>query len=139
MPFNSALKSPDSQGSVVWVEVVVSERLSEPSEISPLKALAIPAQLTLQTCCGLSRIKVKGRPGIASTGVPILPAPADALEQDDIPAVPAYLWLLPISGCHAALALSAGMDAVAGMAEKIRTTVPPPLACPGPSSAPLFG
>jgi hypothetical protein len=45
MPFNSALKSPDAQGYVVWVEVVVSKLISESPEISTLEALPIPAQL----------------------------------------------------------------------------------------------
>ena len=140
MPFNSALKSPDTQGYVVWVETVVSKLLSELPEIRALKALPIPAQLTFQTCFGLCRVTVIGRPGVTFIGVPVLPAPADALEQDHIPAVTAYPWLLlPVSGGHAGLALSAGMDVVAGMAEKIRTTAPPPLAFPGPSSAPLSG
>ena len=89
MPFNSALKSPDAQGYVVWVEVMVSKLISEAPEISALKASPIPAQLTFQPCFGLCRVTVKGRPGIAFTGIAILPAPADALEQNDIPAVPA--------------------------------------------------
>ncbi len=146
MPFNSALKSPDAQGYVVRVEEVVpmlmsgSASGSEPPEICLLKALRLPSQLAFQACFGLCRVKIKGRPGVTPTAVSVLPAPTDALEQDHIPAVPAYLrLLLPISGCHAALALSAEMEAVAGMAGKILTTAPQPRVGQGLSSVRLFG
>jgi hypothetical protein len=46
--------------------------MSEPPEISSLKALTIPAQLSFQACFGLCRASVKGRPGIAFSGVPVV-------------------------------------------------------------------
>ncbi len=65
-------------------EALTRFQLSESLEFSPVKSLPVPTQLAKQPGSGQHRITVKSPVGFTVTGVPIFPAVADALEQDDV-------------------------------------------------------
>ena len=65
-------------------EALTRFQLPESLEFGTVISLSIPTKLAKQPGSGKHRITVKSPVGVTVAGVPVFPAAADALEQDDV-------------------------------------------------------